>query len=166
MKTIAYGHLTNLAWKHGEADCFQLIRRFYAENFQIDIPNVNYQDEWWNTEPEKDYFTQNVRSAGFQPVLTEALTAMKPGWGLLFAQGAAFVTHCGVWIGNGSFLHHPRNEPSRIERWAGRWQGRTVSIWHHPQASVGSTVETLDMISLMPAGKRERYREILASRLA
>lgn len=166
MKPIAYEHLINLAWKHKEADCFQLIRRFYAENFEIEIPDIEYQDEWWNTEPEKDHFSLNVRAAGFQPVLTEAVSAMKPGWGLLLAQGAAFATHCGVWVGGGYFLHHPRNEPSRIERWAGRWASRTISIWHHPKAQVGSTIENLDFINLMPAEKRARYREILASRIA
>lgn len=162
--TLKYDHLLDLPWRHAENDCFQLFRRFYADNFGVQIRPYAYPENWWNVAPEEDFFTRLARREGFVPVQSEGVTSMMPGYGLAISMGVNFASHCGVWIGNGQFLHQPRGENSRVERWVGRWASRTLSVWRHPQAGLPETVSRVDLIDLLPQHKRDRYRAILASR--
>lgn len=163
---LQYEHLVGLPYEYGVTDCFQLMRRFYADNWNIEITNYAYPDRWWDTVPEEDFFTRLAPQEGFQHVGSESSTMMRPGYCLTIANGTMVASHCGVWIGSGMFLHHPYQEASRIERWVGRWAARTLGVWRHPAALVPETTERVNIIDLMPAHKREKYREILATRVA
>lgn len=161
---MRYEHMLGLEWQHGVADCYALARTVYRESWGLQLRDYAYPERWWEDAPELDLLMRNFRNEGFVPITTDNHFALHPGDGLLIARGTRVASHCGVWVGGNRFLHHPFGGVSCVERWAGKWAGMTLAIVRHPEIPPLPPPEKVDIIDLMPAHQREKYRAMLAER--
>ena len=100
----------------GWQDCYSLARDYFGG-----LPEFPREDEFWahGHSPFLDHFA----ACGFREV-SEA----QAGDALLMRfHGGSIPHHCGVYLGKGEMLHHPRNQFSRIEQW-GRYMAHTTHI--------------------------------------
>jgi cell wall-associated NlpC family hydrolase len=114
---------------HGIFDCYSLIRDFYrgdefgtvAEAFgaPVALPDFPRDFDWWTDRDDagnplvpKNLYLENFAAAGFRPIGRDELRAGD----VFLAQVQAPVTnHGGIYLGDGSILHHLRRRLSRRE---------------------------------------------------
>jgi len=110
-------------FRHGVYDCYALARDWYRQERGWMLPYFPREDGWWFDGV--DLISKSLEEAGFCPVAREDV---REGDGVLmaigFRPGQAQVNHCGVYLGNGTMLHHCARRVSKIE---------PVAMWmqHH-----------------------------------
>ena len=156
--TINIASFVGTPWSYGTADCFALCRRFYSENWGIEVPNIAHPLLWEVTNPELDLVRSNLVACGFEVTDITPRTA-RYGDALLMQIGAGVrvLNHCAVFIGAGQFLHQPFREDSRIDLWSGQWRDATLITARHPGVPRVDVRPVLDVISLLPEVVRKRF---------
>ncbi len=158
---LKWTHLEGFPYEAGTNDCFQLMRRFYFDNWGIEIADYAYSPDWWQTSPQLNLVVNNYAAEGFVPVTDTR--ELQPGDGLLMATATPVVTHVGAYMGGGWFFHHAITRKSAIERWSGVWQATTLAIVRHPQAVLPpNPAVSRTAIDLLPDAKRRRYQQLLS----
>ena len=112
----------DLGYRHGAADCYSLIRGYYAERLGITLPDVPRDWAWW--QDGHDLYENGLKRSGFARVEEGSLNI---GDVFLARVRSRVVNHAGIWLGDGLILHHiggrdgvnleklPQQEPA--ERW-------------------------------------------------
>jgi len=99
--------LIGRSWVWGVADCWTLVRDWYAEQ-GLDLPD-------WERPTTPDEFNRNPmfddcwEEAGFRPV---DINEMQPGDAMLMAIDSGKLNHVGVYLGDQMVLHHLRGRLS------------------------------------------------------
>nr|WP_301539584.1 NlpC/P60 family protein [Halomonas venusta] len=107
---------------HGIADCYGLIRDYYAERHSITLPEYPRSWEWWRNG--QDLYCDGFAAAGFR--LIEQSEA-RPGDMWLAQLRSPVPSHGGIVLERGLVLHHPCGklpvDPSRlsVREPIGRW---------------------------------------------
>ena len=112
----------------GRGDCFALVRDWYAQERGLFIPDVPRTGDWEDEMPEA--FVEGCIRVGFTQV---GEADIEPGDGLLFSiqTSRRIPNHCGVYLGEGLFLHHLRNRLVQREG-LGFWRRSLVSVLRPP----------------------------------
>ena len=112
----------------GRGDCFALARDWYAAERGLHLPDVPRTVDWEDDMP--DAFMAGWVAAGFARVPEEAIL---PGDGLLFSIQTLrrIPNHCGIYLGDGLFLHHLRNRLVQREG-LGFWRRSLVAVLRPP----------------------------------
>lgn len=117
----------------GVNDCLTLLRDYYSKECQIEIKNY-YRDQNWFIENPNCY-EQFYQEEGFTEIfagpITDTSGFKKHDVILMKFLGKKFPTHGGVYVGNGSILHHQIGCYSRYEPYNEQFQKRTVKILRH-----------------------------------
>ena len=101
---------------HSVCDCYSLIRDFYKEKLNINLPEFERDWEWWNSG--EDMYLDNLKSTGFYQV-------DEPQYGdmVIACVRSKVPNHAGVYVDNEMIFHHisgglaidttrlPRKEP-------------------------------------------------------
>jgi len=98
----------------GKYDCYSLLRDYYTETYDIELPKTVFEDDWW--EKGFNYFDDLFESYGFTEV-----NSPKIGDALIFKVFSNVPNHCGVYIGEDMFLHHAVNRLSCRESLHAGW---------------------------------------------
>ena len=101
-------------YSFGERDCYSLVRDYYRETYDVSLPTVKFEDNWW--EQGLDYFGDLFKSFGFVEVDEPQI-----GDGILFRVYCEVENHCGVYLGEDMFLHHAVNRLSCRENLYPMW---------------------------------------------
>lgn len=109
-------------FRHGVADCYALVRDWYKQEKNIDLPVIPREPKWWQGKDDliKDLFPK----VGFVEV---AAKEVQVGDLIAMSIGGSKINHLGVYIGHGEMLHHLMGRMSRREaviRWANHTSGR------------------------------------------
>jgi cell wall-associated NlpC family hydrolase len=89
----------------GKTDCYSLVRDYYHTEFNITLPTIPFEDDWWDLG--LNYFDDLFEKFGFIEVDTP-----QKGDGIIFKVYSGVPNHCGIYIGEGNFLHHAVNRLS------------------------------------------------------
>lgn len=111
---------------HGIWDCFTIIRDWYKLERNIDLPNFQRSECWWESGNENLYM-DNYRKAGF----TEINGELKPGDIIIMQVSAPVPNHAAVYIGDGIILHHMFGHLSKRTPYGGYYLDRTVIKLRH-----------------------------------
>jgi cell wall-associated NlpC family hydrolase len=76
MMKLRYEHLIGIEYKHGSNDCYGLIRRFYKDNFDLNLRNYARPHDWWNTD--LSLYQLNYHKEGFRPLDAHLRTGVLP----------------------------------------------------------------------------------------
>jgi proteasome lid subunit RPN8/RPN11 len=112
---------------YGVLDCLTLMRDYYKEKHDIDIPEFNYTAKWW--ERGENLYLDNLPTHGFVRV-----SAIKPDDLILMQIDAPVPNHCAIYIGDGMMLHHPPAHLSGYHPYVcerGYYALCTVGFWRH-----------------------------------
>lgn len=147
----------------GKDDCYELVRRWYREEYEIHLKNYARPDDF--AYSGLDLIQKFFMDEGFK-VKDVSLNLLQKGDVLLIRIGntCPTVNHLGVWTGHG-LLHHVADSPSRHEPLTTRWKHRTMTVLRHPEVEeiLGEQVETVIFETLLSPQSRHRLHERVAS---
>ena len=86
-------------YEFGANDCYSLVRDYYYQEYNIVLPTIPFEDDWW--DKGLNYFDDLYDSFGFVEV-----EDLKAGDLIIFKIRDNVPNHCGVYLGEGVFLHH------------------------------------------------------------
>lgn len=98
----------------GVYDCFTIVRDYFifTHNYYIDI--LPRSSNWLHEDPM--YMVENLDKQGFIQVDHHASIPPEIGDVLVFAFGTKQLSHLGVYVGRGMFIHHLNNRPSCTDK--------------------------------------------------
>jgi len=106
--------LLGRTYEFGKNDCYSLVRDYYREKLGIILPSIEFEDDWW--EKGLNYFDDLYESFGFieveEPEVHDVIT---------FNVYSNIPNHCGIYLGEGLFLHHAENRLSCRESIYSGW---------------------------------------------
>lgn len=113
----------------GVNDCFSLVRDFYRKFLGVEISNYDREEGWHERNPRM--FLDNFVKEGFRETdkLEENCLLL-----LKTSHHAEFPHHLGIYLGDDTMFHHPREKRPLIEPYPGRWEEATVMKLVHEKA--------------------------------
>lgn len=115
---------------HGVLDCYTLIQDWYWRELQIELPDFDRADDWWERRgdaPPQDLYMQGFESAGFERVDG----APRRHDVLLMQIRADVANHGAVYLGDRVMLHHLHSRLSCRDVWGGAWERHTLAVLRH-----------------------------------
>lgn len=107
---------------YGSADCYGLIRAWYAQVLNIYLPDFHRAEG--DFLAGRDLYGEGFPLAGF----AECRTEPQPGDVLLFRLAAPVPDHGAIYLGGDRILHHLQGRLSSRDDWAGFLRERTVKV--------------------------------------
>lgn len=125
-----FDNLLGLAYDPGYQDCYSLVRKYYAQEWGLELPNFARPHNFWE-DPNLDLY-QLYKTVGFKPVFDEPLQL---GDGLLMPLFTKFATHGGVLAADNKILHHLPNRLSSLDDLRPGWFNKVTIVVRHPEVS-------------------------------
>lgn len=119
MPTEGIKPLLGRPFVHGIWDCYAIVRDWYRLERDIEIPNFDRSDGWWNRG--ENLYMKHYAEAGFIPAVGDLLV----GDVIIMQVRADEPNHAGVYLGDGVMLHHMYGQLSKHVPYDGYWQDRT-----------------------------------------
>lgn len=154
--------LLGLEFEHGVNDCYSLMRRFYAMNFGIDVPDLARPDSWWDKDAHGkslNLYLDHYAWAGFGLVHGRPQDWL-PGDVILMAIRSEVANHGAILLPRGQILHHFLGALSQIEPYSRPlWRDTTVAVLRHPQVDGTKFLQEteIDAMELVP----QRIRDVI-----
>lgn len=112
--------LVGRTFSHGVLDCYSLVRDWYKQELDTELPDFDRRDDWWNRGG--NLYVDNFQKAGF-----EVVRGPIEFGDIIFMQIRSPVpNHAAVYIGDGQIIHHVANRLSSRDLYDGYWQENTV----------------------------------------
>lgn len=111
---------------HGVFDCYSIIRDYYKQVLNIEIPDYDRAEEWW--DKGYDLYSQNFENAGFVEVPRESTRLHDV---ILMQCRSPVVNHGAVYIGENKILQHLTNRISSEDVYGGYWYKSTAKVVRH-----------------------------------
>ena len=136
---------------HGVQDCYSLVRDYYSRELDIDLPDFERADAWWEDENHEPLYEKNFTKAGFIKV-QDKNDLQKHDVILCRVGRTHHVNHALIWlgdkgalksettpdcVGNALILHHPYGRQSVREIYGKGWADRTVMVVRHGRLNNG-----------------------------
>lgn len=118
--------LVGRQWMHGVLDCYSIIRDYYREVLNIEIPDFERRFEWWLKG--ENLYAENFEKAGFYSIPQDQL---KPHDVILMQVMSPVINHGAVYIGEGKILHHLHRRLSCRDVYSGYYLKHTVKVLRH-----------------------------------
>lgn len=103
--------LLSRPFRSGVTDCYAAVRDFHRVMLGQELPDFPRDPDWWDEETVDNPFEAWMTGPMFEDV--RGLEDIQIGDGLLFALKNDVIMHCGVYIGDGLFLHHLHGKISK-----------------------------------------------------
>jgi cell wall-associated NlpC family hydrolase len=115
----------------GVQDCFTLLRDYFKNELGIEFADYARDENWETANP--DLYEKNLEKEGFVKIITEPPFEKFTRNDVIFMKfnNTPFPSHVGIYLGNGTFLHHPRDRYSRIDEYNEFFKKKTVYIARH-----------------------------------
>lgn len=105
---------------HGSWDCYGLIRDWYQQERDIELPDFHRDDNWWTRG--ENLYVKHYAEAGFYSHADE----LQVGDVILMQYKADEINHAGIYLGDGKMLHHMYGKLSEVVPYGGMWRERTI----------------------------------------
>lgn len=126
---------------HGSQDCYSLVRDYYKRELNIDLPDFERGDNWWEDETAEPLYQNNFAKAGFEIVhdlqkhdviLCRVGRTHHINHALIFlGDGTLMIETTPPVVGDSLVLHHPHGRLSVREIYGESWAKRTAMIVRH-----------------------------------
>lgn len=130
--------LVGREWSHGILDCYSLIRDYYKETLNIDLPDFSRDYEWWLKG--QDIYCDNFRKAGFEEIEFDKI---RPHDVVLIQVMSPVVNHGAVYLGNDQILHHLHRRLSGREVFGGYYRKHAIKVLRHNKMRPNENSEAL-----------------------
>lgn len=116
------------AFRHGETDCYTLVRDWYWRERGLFLPDYPREDDWWLHG--QDLYREHYADCGFT-----AVTTALPGDLLLMQIGAPVPNHAAIVLPGGRILHHLAGRFSGADVYDRFFRERTTHALRPPHNS-------------------------------
>jgi len=106
--------LLGRVYNFGTQDCWTLVRDYYIKEFNYRLPMIEFEEDFYETG--LDYFGGSIGPWG-----GEEVSSPKKGDVILFKIHNDIENHCGVYIGQGKYIHHMKDRLSCTESIYSGW---------------------------------------------
>lgn len=113
-------------WSHGVLDCYSIIRDYYKERLNIEIPDFHRDVEWWLRG--QNIYEENFGKAGFHQI---DISSIKEHDVILMQVMSPVINHGAVYLGNDLMLHHLHKRLSTRDVFGGYWKKHATKILRH-----------------------------------
>ena len=151
---MKYRHLLGVPFVHGSSDCYEIIRRFYQDNFSIKLRPYARADGWWDAG--LNLYMDNFEAEGFRTVDIQPHQA-QPADIFLTAIPSGVANHAGIYLGNGEILHHYIGRLSEVVKVKGVWRNNLCAIIRHKDVVIPVEEITVDILDHILPHKRAAY---------
>ena len=158
--TASYQHLLGRPFIWQVQDCYALVRDFYRDVFNINLPNFARSDEFW--KHGLNLIFDNSRAAGFREISVHP-TDYKFGDIAVSAIDSSFGNHCSIFVENGRIVHHLYNRLSEGPvPFKGLVRNTHVAVYRHEEVEKlpPQKTETQDVRSFLSPSKQKRLDEL------
>lgn len=132
-------------FKLGESDCYSLLRDFYRNEYQIELPDYARPENYW--EHGFNLFSELYSKHGFEQISDSPLE-WQVGDVFLVCLNSEHPSHAAIYAGDSKILHHPPHRFSNLELYKGIWRNCTVArIRHKSQKERKSDVREMDIVN-------------------
>lgn len=111
---------------HGTLDCYALVKDYYKETLNIELPEIFRQDDWWHKG--QSLYRDNFEKAGFIEV---DISGVRKHDCFIISNGSTEPNHAAVYLGDGKILHHVQGRLSSIDVFGGFWLQNTWKTVRH-----------------------------------
>lgn len=128
-------------YHHGVLDCYAIVQDYYKRELNIDLPDFERTDDWWEQADHEPLYQNNFEKAGFVQVhdlQTHDVILCRVGrthhinHALLYLGDYQLQSeNAPPAVGNQLVLHHPHGRLSVREVYGDSWQRRTAMIVRH-----------------------------------
>lgn len=118
--------LVGRTWSHGVLDCYAIIRDWYKQERNIELPDFHRSDEWWKRG--ENLYMENFEKAGFKEISQEELSY---GDCILMTIGSSVPNHGALYLGDGVILHHVQNRLSTREIFGGYYLKNAIGYYRY-----------------------------------
>lgn len=122
--------LVGRTWSHGVLDCYSIIRDWYKQERNIEIPNFHRSDDWWKRG--ENLYLDNFSKAGFYKISQEEL---QEGDVILMTINSSVPNHGAIYLGDGLILHHFHGRLSTRDVFGGYWLKNTMVYLRYENSS-------------------------------
>lgn len=155
---IKYHHLEGIPFKHGSDDCFGIGRRFFADNFGIQMADYARPDDWW--KHGLDLYMDHFYEEGFR-LVDIPLRQVRIADCFMIAIDSNVVNHTAIYVGNNEILHHLYGHFSSVTRYGGLFRNNTMAILRHKDVpNIQPVPEKLDLMEMLPPHRRRQLEEL------
>lgn len=116
--------LLGLPFTHGVHDCYSLIRRYYRQELQIELPDFHRDENWWHKG--QSLYLDNFESAGFVRV-----GDLRPHDVILMQLHSPVPNHAAVHAGDNIILQHLMGRLSSRDVYGGWYRQITTHYLRH-----------------------------------
>lgn len=155
-----YDNLIGRTYVDGKVDCYSIVRDFYAQMFQIELPNYARPKDWWNME--MDLYMDRYYKNGFRPLDVHP-SEYQFGDVVLISYMASVANHAGILVENNHILHHFTNRQSSVDPYKGIWRNNTVAVLRHKDVVIPVTEEVADITDFLPSNVRKKIDDAIES---
>lgn len=157
-----YGHLLGATYDDGNRDCYGLCRRFYAENYDIELPDYARSADF--VYDGFNQVEQYLVEIDFK-VVDVAPSRLEFGDALFFnvpnAQRYTQVNHLGVYVGNGLFIHHLFDKTAQEDPLTDAWKRRILAVARNDLVTAENrkwhAANAVDLLSLLPEHVKRQF---------
>ncbi|MDP2026455.1 C40 family peptidase [Sulfuriferula sp.] len=118
--------LVGRSFHHGVLDCFSLVRDYYRDTCQIEVPDFKRSNEWWLHG--ETLYLDNFAAAGFGQVPASDMQLHDV---MLMQFASPTPHHAAVYIGGGVILQHLAGRLSSQDVYGGWFQKVTTHVLRH-----------------------------------
>jgi cell wall-associated NlpC family hydrolase len=99
-------------FRSGVTDCFAMVRHYHWAAFGNVLPDYPRAEDWWDDRTAENPLITHMTNDCYHEV---ERADIQDGDGLLFKLRHNVVTHCGVYVSEGLFLHHMHGKISKTD---------------------------------------------------
>lgn len=150
---IEYKHLLGREFIWKEQDCYSLLRSFYKDNFNIDLPDYDRPENFW--DKGHDLYMDHYYENGFR-VLDVHPTQWQVGDVFLMAVNSPTANHAAILVENNQILHHMYGQLSKVEFLRGAYRDMTLNIFRHKDVKITKASATEEILDYLPESLRQK----------
>ena len=124
--------LVGRVFVHGVLDCYTLVKDWYKRERDIDLPDFERHDEWWN-DGHSNLYLDHFKEAGFESVGQYPELEVGDVLLLEIRSDNQVPNHAAVYIGDGQILQHLYGRLSAPEVYGGYWREVTRLVVRRPK---------------------------------
>lgn len=154
---MKYEHLVGIPFDLDRQNCYQLLRRVYADNFGIELTDYACPTNWWSEG--LDLFNQFSADEGFYPITDHPRTWQR-GDVLLMAIQAKVGNHVAVLLPDGKLLHHLYGQLSGVTPYGGMYRNNTLGVFRHKLVPPPEPPPLTDIRNILPTHVQRRFAPV------
>lgn len=155
-----YQHLIGRPFDYSKQDCYDLLRDFYKDVFDIEIPNYARPKNWWNEG--LNLYADLASKIGFYSLDCHP-SQYQFGDVVMCAVDSPVANHVGIIVEKGEILHHLWGRLSAVEHYRLLLRNTTVGVYRHRDVKLEQIETPVNLIDLVPSHIRRKYDDYLRS---